>query len=122
MADRDQCLVTVCRGCCCGDVGRHPDVDHAAQVNALINGLRGRAEVRVSTCLLVCAESNVVVVSPAPSARVEQRARPVWLGGVLQPSVIDAIVQWIHRGGPGRAEIPTVLAARVAEPFGALIP
>ncbi|WP_082612296.1 MULTISPECIES: hypothetical protein [unclassified Nocardioides] len=120
--DRDRCLVTVCRGCCCGDAGRHPGVDHAAHFDELMRGLGNSADVRVTNCLLVCGESNVVVVSPTQSARVECGARPIWLGRVLDSLTVASIVRWVKAGGPGRADLPSDLATIATEPFTDLVP
>ncbi|MFY1632080.1 hypothetical protein ACN27F_02145 [Solwaraspora sp. WMMB335] len=60
------CLVTVCRGCCCGTSRKHPDVDHDGQLRAL---RASGARVRVVDCLNTCERSNVVVVQPVPAAR-----------------------------------------------------
>jgi len=96
-------LVTACRGCCCGTVKKHPDVDHAALLDRLITGLGAR--VRTSDCLGPCEESNVVVVAPAPAARL-RGARAVWLRGVLDAAAVDAVVGWVLAGGPGAAPPP----------------
>lgn len=87
-----------------------------------MRGLRHSAEVRVSTCLLVCGESNVLVVSPSPAARLQHGARPVWIGRVLDESIVDLVIKWVAAGGPGDATLPDGLLPYVTEPFGALIP
>lgn len=92
-------LVTACRGCCCG-TAKHPDVDHAALLDRLTAGLGDGARVRTSDCLGPCEESNVVVVAPAPAARL-RGARAVWLRGVLDERATDAVVEWVRAGGPG---------------------
>ncbi|MCW2506633.1 MAG: hypothetical protein JWO79_4917, partial [Actinomycetia bacterium] len=55
------CLVTVCRGCCCGTERKHPGIDH----DGLLAALAEVGAVRVSDCLDVCEDSNVVVVQPS---------------------------------------------------------
>lgn len=67
---------------------------------------------RVSDCLDVCAQSNVVVVQPSPAAR-GAGARPVWFGLVLDDTVVDDIVAWVGNGGPGRAPISDALRLSV---------
>lgn len=99
--------VTVCRGCCCGRAEKLPGVDHAGQLAELRSRL-GRERVRVSDCLDVCEQSNVLVVSPAPAGRANG-ARPVWLGLVHDADAIADIADWIQAGGPGLAEPPGVL-------------
>lgn len=93
--------VRVCRDCCCGTRAKHPDVDHDALLGQLAEGTRGHAEVAVTTCLLACEESNVVVVSPGP----------YWFGGVLSSETVGDLVTWIRGGGPG-TPVPPALARR----------
>lgn len=99
--------VTVCRGCCCGRPEKNPTTDHAGQLAALRERL-GAARVRVSDCLDVCEQSNVIVVSPSPAGRA-QGARPVWLGLVHDPDAVTDIADWVQAGGPGIAEPPAIL-------------
>jgi (2Fe-2S) ferredoxin len=102
--------VTVCRGCCCGTVSKHPDVDHDGQLRVLRAAAGQQHRVRASDCLNVCDRSNVVVVQPTPAAR-RAGARPVWLGGVLDDGAVAAITEWLADGGPGIAAIPESLAS-----------
>ena len=102
------CRVRVCNDCCCGTVSKHPDVDHAALLDRLAEQTVGRAEVSVTTCLLACDRSNVVVVTPSSQGR-GAGGRPVWLMHVLEVATIDAIVEWLRHGGPGLSRIPTAL-------------
>ena len=102
------CVVTVCRGCCCGTVRKHPGVDHADQVDTLAEGLGDAGRVRVSDCLDACERSNVVVVAPSPAGR-RAGARPVWLSGVLHPDTVAEIVAWVRGGGPGVQDPPGFL-------------
>ena len=101
-------VVTVCRGCCCGTVAKHPSTDHDGQVDRLRDGLAGSARVRISDCLDACERSNVVVVAPSPSGR-RAGGRPVWLGEVLDPASTADIADWACAGGPGLAERPQAL-------------
>jgi hypothetical protein len=111
----DRPLVTVCRGCCCGTAGKHPDVDHAAQLADLEAGIGDAGRVRVSDCLDSCEHSNVVVVGPSTAGR-RAGARPTWLLGVLDRASVADIVTWVRGGGPGIAEPPVVLDLRVFNP------
>jgi (2Fe-2S) ferredoxin len=104
--------ITACRGCCCGTPRKHPEVDHAALLARLVHGVRDHADVRTSECLGPCAESNVVVVGPSPVARVAG-GRPVWLSGVLDAAAVDAVIAWIHSGGPGVSMPPAALTSAV---------
>jgi (2Fe-2S) ferredoxin len=107
--------VRVCRDCCCGTSHKHPDVDHDALFDRLAGAANGAAFVDVSTCLLACEKSNVVVVQPSTAAR-RRGARPVWLREVLDVEAVDAIAGWVRGGGPGVAEIPLTLAGLVTTP------
>jgi (2Fe-2S) ferredoxin len=100
--------VTVCRGCCCGTERKHPDADHAGQLDALLAGIGDAGRVRVSDCLDACEYSNVVVVGPSADAR-RVGARPVWIAGVLDRRAIADIVAWVRGGGPGLAHPSDVL-------------
>ncbi|WP_019982004.1 hypothetical protein [Streptomyces sp. Amel2xE9] len=96
------CRVVVCRDCCCGT----PKVagDHAAQTARL----RTAAPVRISDCLDVCDQANVVVVQPSAAGRAAG-ARPVWLGLVNDADATEDIVAWVRAGGPGVAPRPDIL-------------
>lgn len=107
--------MTVCRDCCCGNVSKHPAVDHQGQIERLRAALGPEVRVRTSLCLDVCAQSNVLVVQPAPEARREG-ARPVWFGLVLDDLVLDDIAGWVKAGGPGRADLSAVLELSVITP------
>lgn len=107
--------VTVCRGCCCGSGRKHPGVDHAAVLDRITAGTAGHARLRTSDCLGPCADSDVVVVGPVPSAR-RSGARPVWLRRVLDHDAADALARWVRAGGPGVAERPAELDGHVFAP------
>jgi (2Fe-2S) ferredoxin len=113
------CLVTVCRDCCCGSSTKHPGVDHDAQLDRLRSALPSPHRVRVSECLDVCTQSNVLVVHPAAAAR-RAGARPVWFGLVVSDPVTDDIVAWVRAGGPGVAPLPPVLELSIVTPAGRL--
>lgn len=105
--------VVLCRGCCCGTVAKHADVDHAAQRQTL--GLAVRAaggRLVIADCLDACERSNVVVVRP----RGRGTPRPVWLGEVLTPERTAAVARWVAAGGPGQAPLPAALDGCVFVP------
>ncbi len=102
-ADAVPCRVVVCRDCCCGSP-KIAGVDHAAQTARL----RAQVPVRVSTCLDVCDQANVIVVQPSATGRAAG-ARPVWLGLVNDPGATEDIAAWIRAGGPGVAPRPEIL-------------
>ena len=100
LPDRD---VLLCRGCCCGDVEKHPRTDHDGQRDALLDLDRTdgaqRADgvrVRVVDCLDQCDRSNVVLVRDFTGGR---RPQDTWLGGVLNPTTTDRLVDWVRVGG-----------------------
>lgn len=107
--------VTLCRGCCCGTTRKRPDIDHDAQRVMLQELCRtGVATLRESECLGPCGEANVVVVRPSRVARASG-AKPVWIGD-LDDSRFDLLLDWISAGGPGCAELPAHLRARLIPP------
>ncbi|MGW4823070.1 (2Fe-2S) ferredoxin domain-containing protein [Streptomyces sp. NPDC004227] len=97
------CRVVVCRDCCCGSP-KVIGVDHAAQTARL----RAEVPVRISDCLDVCEQANVIVVQPSTAGRAAG-ARPVWLGLVNDADATEDIVAWVHAGGPGVAPLPDIL-------------
>ena len=107
--------MTVCRGCCCGTAGKHPDTDHAAQLDELTAGIGEHGRVRTSDCLDSCEHSNVVVVGPSAQGRAAG-ARPAWILGVLNPDTVADIVEWVRTGGPGVADPPDILDLQLFTP------
>ncbi len=111
-AKATRCVVTVCRGCCCGTASKHPDVDHSSQLEQLRVRLGRASLVRVSDCLDSCEHSNVIVVTPSPAGR-RAGAGPVWLGEVLHPDSTAELAEWVAGGGPGVADTPAALTPHV---------
>ncbi|GEL26752.1 hypothetical protein PSU4_57060 [Pseudonocardia sulfidoxydans NBRC 16205] len=109
------CRVTVCRGCCCGTARKHPGVDHLGQFDRIVDGVGDTGKVRASDCLDVCAQSNVVVVSPSSAGRAAG-ARPVWLRDVLDEDVTEGIVEWVRAGGPGVVDAPDLVSLFMFSP------
>ncbi|MCK8434829.1 (2Fe-2S) ferredoxin domain-containing protein [Streptomyces sp. D2-8] len=105
------CRIVVCRDCCCGS-RKIRGVDHAAQTERL----REAAPVRVSDCLDVCDQANVIVVQPSAAGRAAG-ARPVWLGLVNDPAATEDVVSWVREGGPGVAPLPDILGLYVFTPL-----
>ncbi|MFD6415303.1 (2Fe-2S) ferredoxin domain-containing protein [Streptomyces sp. NPDC060194] len=103
------CRVVLCRDCCCGTV--KVDGDHAAQTARL----RAEVPLRISECLDICEQANVVVVQPSGAARAAG-ARPVWLALVNDAGATDDIVAWVRAGGPGVAPMPDILELYAATP------
>ncbi|MFE1248333.1 (2Fe-2S) ferredoxin domain-containing protein [Streptomyces sp. NPDC058735] len=105
------CRVVVCRDCCCGSP-KVTGVDHAAQAERL----RTAAPVRISGCLDVCDQANVIVVQPSAAGRAAG-ARPVWLGLVNDRDATEDVVSWVRAGGPGVAPLPEILGLYVLPPL-----
>ncbi|WP_329430620.1 (2Fe-2S) ferredoxin domain-containing protein [Streptosporangium sp. NBC_01495] len=105
--------ITVCRDCCCGSSRKVPGLDHDEQVRRLSR----IADVRLSDCLDVCEQANVIVVQPTPAGRAAG-GRPVWLGLVNQDEAVDDIAAWLREGGPGLSETPAILALHQITPPG----
>ncbi|MDQ2826390.1 MAG: (2Fe-2S) ferredoxin domain-containing protein [Actinomycetota bacterium] len=114
-AEATRCVVTVCRGCCCGTASKHPDVDHSGQLEQLRLRLGGATPVRVSDCLDSCEHSNVIVVTPSVLGR-RAGTGPVWLGEVLDPDSTAELAEWVAAGGPGVADAPAALSSHVFRP------
>ncbi|GAA2222616.1 MULTISPECIES: (2Fe-2S) ferredoxin domain-containing protein [Streptomyces] len=104
------CRIVVCRDCCCGSP-KVTGVDHTAQTERL----REAAPVRISDCLDVCDQANVVVVRPSAAGRAAG-GRPVWLGLVNDPAATEDVVSWVREGGPGVAPLPDILGLYVFSP------
>ncbi len=113
--DQSKPTVTVCRGCCCGTVKKHPTIDHDARLANLRNLVEGIGNLRVSDCLGPCERSNVVVVSPSKRGH-RVGGRPVWLGYVLDAAAEADIATWLLDGGPGLAPPPKALASFIFRP------
>ncbi|MCU1391617.1 MAG: hypothetical protein JWM34_45 [Ilumatobacteraceae bacterium] len=110
----DRLSVLVCRGCCCGTVAKHPDVDHAgheSRLRAAVGGVRG-AKVFTVDCLDQCSRSNVVVVR----ARGERQ----WFGDMLDDSSVDHLADWL--AGGGLSPMPDALVAHAFEPDELIVP
>jgi (2Fe-2S) ferredoxin len=102
-------LVTVCRGCCCGNQAKHPGSDARGRLARLRAALAGTGvRLRVTDCLDACEHSDVVIVSPSAAGR-SAGGRPVWLGGVLDNDPVEEIAAWATAGGPGLVEPPGTL-------------
>ncbi|MGA4860133.1 (2Fe-2S) ferredoxin domain-containing protein [Streptomyces koyangensis] len=92
-----------CAGAGCG-TPKVTGVDHAAQTARL----RSLVPVRVSECLDVCEQANVIVVQPSAEGRAAG-ARPVWFGLVNDPDATEDIAARARAGSPGVAPLPDIL-------------
>ncbi|MFD6949777.1 (2Fe-2S) ferredoxin domain-containing protein [Nocardiopsis sp. NPDC060348] len=90
-------------------------MDHEAQLARLsaIEDHSGRTvPVRTSKCLDICFQANVVVVQPSHAGRAAG-GRLVWLGGITEDALVEAVDDWIFEGGPGLAPLPAALVGHV---------
>ncbi|MER7760453.1 (2Fe-2S) ferredoxin domain-containing protein [Streptomyces sp. NPDC097619] len=112
------CTLVVCRGCCCGNSRKHPDVDHDRQLARLESAAAesgGTLAVRTSECLGPCEQANVIVVQPSAEGR-RRGARAVWIGWAKDDDCTDALLEWAAAGGPGVTPLPPVLDLQRIEP------
>ncbi|MFB9465241.1 (2Fe-2S) ferredoxin domain-containing protein [Streptomyces cinereospinus] len=104
------CRVVVCRDCRCGS-RKVTGVDHAEQTARLARD----APVRITGCLDVCDQANVIVVQPSAEGRAAG-GRPVWLGLVNDSAATEDVAAWVRAGGPGLAALPDILDLYVFTP------
>ena len=101
--------ILVCRDCCCGNVRKHPEVDHDDHLERLEQAARdiGGARLLVTGCLDVCSHSNVVVVR----TRAGGEQRSLWFGEILSRKRIESLCAWLRAGGlRTTAPLPATLA------------
>ncbi|WP_316959563.1 (2Fe-2S) ferredoxin domain-containing protein [Streptomyces sp. TRM68367] len=94
----------MCRGCC-GNPGKHPDSDHAWQLERLRAGAAasgGRFAVRTTDCLGPCDQAAVIVVQPSTAGR-RAGGRATWGGFAMDDDCPDDLLRWAEAGGPGLA-------------------
>lgn len=90
--------VLLCRDCCCGTDRKHPDVDHAAQEQALrAAALASGSKLIRTRCLGVCERSNVVVVKTG--------AQTLWFGDTLTPERTREVAEFVRVGGDAPAPL-----------------
>ncbi|MFD7933191.1 (2Fe-2S) ferredoxin domain-containing protein [Streptomyces sp. NPDC059755] len=112
------CTLVVCRGCCCGDAGKHPGYDHAWQLERLRAAAAdsaGAFEVRTTDCLGPCDQANVIVVQPSADGR-RAGGRATWIGFAMDDDCTDEILTWVAAGGPGIAAPPLTLELQFISP------
>jgi (2Fe-2S) ferredoxin len=91
---RRQPTALVCRGCCCGNPGKHPWTDHDAHLAGIrAAGAAGGVKVRTVDCLGECSASNLVVVLPCGSPAV-------WLANINDDDTLATVCDWLATGAP----------------------
>jgi hypothetical protein len=94
----------VCRGCCCGTIAKHPDVDHDGHLARLHAAARSAgARSWAVDCLGPCTRSNVVVVRAG--------RRRYWFAEMLDDGMVEQLARWVERGAP--MPVPSALRDRV---------
>jgi hypothetical protein len=106
--------VLVCRDTDCGSNRKHPDVDHAAQLEAVEAAVEqaGGARLLVPRCLDACTHSNVVAVRH----RGPEGTVTTWFEQVLSRKRTRALCEWLAAGGPRGEPLPPTLAAAIFVP------
>ena len=97
--------VVVCKGCCCGNVGRGHDevpVEFLKKAWAERN-LEREIQLTISGCLGTCEMRNVVLL--------RTDGDHIWLGGLSETVEYEAIVEWASNSAniEGAPNLPAVL-------------
>ncbi|HVT63951.1 MAG TPA: hypothetical protein VHD81_02235 [Mycobacteriales bacterium] len=95
--------VSVCRGCCCGQLPEGVPDTTLDLIRAAAS--EAGARVRTAECLGPCEEKDVVVVQQRSDA--ETRTVNLWLGGLTDPTRLLELCDWIATGAgplPGSLE------------------
>ena len=105
--------VTVCTGCCCGDVRRgHPAVPvEWLKQEWRTRGLLKRIQLTISGCVGPCDVPNVVVITSAGGTE--------WLGGITEFFQYQALADWASRSKEKGAllPLPEELKRHTLDPF-----
>ncbi|MDX3799213.1 (2Fe-2S) ferredoxin domain-containing protein [Streptomyces sp. AK04-3B] len=112
------CTIVVCRGCCCGDGGKHPGFDHEwqlARLRGAASASGGGFAVRTTDCLGPCDQANVIVVQPSAAGR-RAGGRAAWVGFAMDDDCTEEILAWAAAGGPGLAVPPPTLELQFIDP------
>ena len=104
--------VTVCEGCCCGNVDKgHPEVP----VNYLLDAwneydIAKHVELEISGCLGPCSKHNVSILKIYD--------KEIWIGELNEESHYKAIVEWASKFSSiqGGHAIPKILQDHVFDP------
>ncbi len=108
--------VSLCRGCCCGNVSRgRPQVPvERVKQEWKARGLSRSVQLTVSGCMGPCDVVNVVRISGSGEDR--------WLGGLESLEDYLDLVDWAERAAEARefSPLPERLADRRIDPFRAV--
>jgi hypothetical protein len=98
-------LVALCAGHRCEALHKLADDRTGAdRLRTTVSG--GSGAVLVTTpCLGACASGAVAAIARRDGS-TGITGPSVWLGGVDNPTVLDALLGWIRTGGPPRTELP----------------
>ena len=105
--------LTVCAGCCCGDVARgHPAVPvEWLKEEWRRQGLLKRVQLTISGCVGPCDVPNVVVITSARGTE--------WLGRITDLSQYQTLVAWAKRSRDKGVllPLPDELRKHTLDPF-----
>jgi hypothetical protein len=105
--------LTVCTGCCCGDVRKgHPVVPvEWLKAEWRRRGLLKRIQLTISGCVGPCDVPNVVVITSGTGTE--------WLGRITELSQYQALVLWASRSREKGAllPLPAELHRHTLDPF-----
>lgn len=108
--------VLVCRGCCCGNPGRHPWIDHDEHLRRLRAACAGGGvKVRTVGCLGECQASNLVVVKPPVGD-------PLWIGQINDDARLNALCGWLATGAEVTPAVTAVFADHILKRHPAVTP
>lgn len=106
----------ICRGCCCGTQGKHPETNHAAHLDWLTeSALQLGMRVRVVSCVGECSHSNVVTFRRHRQKRRVREGDTMWFGDLLSDAHVAGMCDWIRAGGPD-APVPGSLSKLMFTP------
>lgn len=109
--------ITAC-SLCVGETLGEGDLVEGSQLERLRRIELSRvARLALSECLDECDRGDVVVARPSPQGR-QARVAPVWFERLAGDDLTEQLSDWLARGGPGLAELPPELGARVIQRDG----
>lgn len=100
--------LTACRLCAGETLGPADTLDGGQLARLRQIEARGLARLTLADCLDECERGDVVVARPRPGQH-RVTARPVWFERLAGDELTCELASWLEAGGPGNAEVPTVL-------------